>query len=141
MRDVDKEWILEKFASAQPYLNLVHELIDVPKEEYISDFKLNVQAERVFEVLSQVMLDICSHVVACLDLGVPATYSDCLFKLAENGIIPDDDLNALVPLIRMRNLIVHQYGRIDRGIVHDSLIDLVKDFSKYKTAILEWMEK
>ncbi|MBN2151971.1 MAG: DUF86 domain-containing protein [Candidatus Lokiarchaeota archaeon] len=139
--DVDKTWILEKFTSAKPFLAVLAELMAQDERDFSKDIKSRLQAERVFEILCQVILDVCSHVVARSEKAPPSTYSDCVRLLADLGVISEERLSDLIPLIRMRNLIVHQYGIIDPGKVHASLQELSRDIARFREDVLSWLDR
>ncbi len=102
---------------------------------------LQLQAERLFEVLSQIILDVCTHIVAHSNIQAPQSYIECINRLSELGILPQEKISTFSSLIKMRNLIVHQYGDIDHGILFNALKMLLEDFKEYQTIILTWLKE
>ena len=41
----------------------------------------------------------------------------------------------------MRNIVVHQYGKIDYSLLFEGLCTLQKDFLEFQYQILEWVKK
>ncbi|MHA1840102.1 MAG: type VII toxin-antitoxin system HepT family RNase toxin [Candidatus Ranarchaeia archaeon] len=80
-----------------------------------------------------------SSVVAALQLGVPETYSSCIDLVSEKGIISKTLAKDLVKIVKMRNIVVHQYASIDYSILYSSLKRLRKDFLRYKKEVIDWL--
>lgn len=68
--------IKEKFAFARKYLDFLADSIETPEEEFLRRVDLQLQGERLFEILSQVVLDVCTHVIANSELDPPASYAE-----------------------------------------------------------------
>ncbi|MFQ6125926.1 MAG: DUF86 domain-containing protein [Candidatus Heimdallarchaeota archaeon] len=85
--------------------------------------------------------DVCIHIIAHSNIQVPQSYSECMQRLSELDILPHEKASTFSSLIKMRNLIVHQYETIDYDILFTALRGLVKDFNEYQTIILTWLEE
>lgn len=97
-------------------------------------------AERAFEIISQLILDICTHIVATRNLPTPNHYADCLIKLLNEGILDKKYQQKFQDLIKMRNLIVHQYGEINFELLFKALTTLNDDFLIFQKSILTWID-
>ena len=84
--------------------------------------------ERALHVAAEAVFDIGHHVLAGRAAAVPAKYRDVLPALSRAGIIPDELATRLAGLAGLRNVLVHDYARIDHtllwGLVDDRLDDL-----------------
>ena len=139
--NVDALRIKEKFAFAEKFVELAKKITSGEKEEFISSLELQVQGERVFEILSQVILDVCMHIVSKSKIvSPPRSYADCMANLAELGVISQDDLEKYAEMIRMRNLISHNYDSIVRDSLWDGLIEIIPDFEHYREIIFLWLD-
>ncbi len=133
--------IKEKFDYTKKYLVILRKIITNPVDTFIDNLELQLEGERIFEILAQIMLDICTHIVANADIETPKSYSDCMSALNSLTIIPKEETEKYISLIKMRNLIVHQYGVIDYEILYQSLVTLERDFTNFRRHILIWFEK
>ena len=138
---INRVLIEEKLNNSKKYLNSLKKLLDNPDETFLSDLDMQLKGERLFEVLAQIMLDICTHIVANADIETPASYADCLKALEKLGIFSKEISMTFISIVKMRNLIVHQYGIIDYQMLFSSLKKLEKDFLLFQNGILEWLEK
>ena len=136
---VNHNLIREKFAGSKKYLEKLDTIIENPQEVFVQDFDLQLHAERVFQVISQIMLDVCTHIIAQSNETPPATYADCIEKLGTLKVIGTETVSSVSSLVKMRNLIVHQYQRIKYPILFEGLRELKKDFLRFQDEILKWL--
>jgi uncharacterized protein YutE (UPF0331/DUF86 family) len=59
--------------------------------------------------------------------------------LNEEGIVPDDLLAELTNMVGFRNLIVHDYARIDDQLVYSIMQDHVDDFTRFAAAVTTFL--
>ena len=97
-------------------------------------------AERIFEILSQIILDICTHIIAHLKESPPQTYAECMKKLGILGILSTQTAEKATSLAKMRNIVVHQYGKINYILLFEGLRELHKDFPQLQNEVLAWIE-
>jgi len=138
----DIQLIKEKFVLGQRYLNEVAQVLEHPLSEFLNDLGLQLKAERLFEVLSQIILDVCTHIVSReKTTDPPKSYGDCMLLLEGLGVLDKKSGEGarFQNMIKMRNFIVHDYARVDNAIVFESIKQLVADFSLYQKRVLAWL--
>jgi uncharacterized protein YutE (UPF0331/DUF86 family) len=74
--------------------------------------------------------------VVDLNLRMPSTYAEAFEVLGEAGILIAAQREAMVRMSGFRNLIVHEYARIDPAMVVRVLRERLGDFAAFKAAIL-----
>ena len=140
-KDIDRNRINERFAFGDKHLALARKIVQSSKEEFIMNFELQVQGERVFEVLSQILLDVCTHVMAVIKKNnLPSTYSDCMISLGELGVFSIDESRKYAKLTRMRNFISHNYDVIDAEQVFSGLQQIIVDFPSFREKFFLWLD-
>ena len=87
--------------------------------------------ERAFQLAGENLLDICNMIISDEGLGIPIDSKDYISKLYQCGIIPESLSSRLEELTGFRNLLVHQYGRVDDSIAYRSLQDESGDFYEF----------
>ena len=137
---IDFLWIREKLLSSKKYWPKLMEIISKTCDVLENDVDLQLKAERIFEIFSQILLDICTHIIAHSKEPPPQTYSKCMEKLGKLGIIKPKTVEKATSLIKMRNFIVHQYSNIDYNILFEGLRELHKDFPQFQEEILIWID-
>lgn len=74
-------------------------------------------------------------------MRTPTGYTDTFSVLKENSIIEADLGDSMEKMAKFRNIVVHQYEGVDAEIVITILSKRLKDFDRYKDAILEYIKK
>jgi uncharacterized protein YutE (UPF0331/DUF86 family) len=133
---VDNILILRKLADLQEYIGQVREYSNIKVAEYSKDWKTQRIVERTLQMMIEICADIASHIISDSGFRVPQTYADAFKVLYEKEIIPKGLFTKLVKMARFRNIIVHQYDKIDGEIVVGILKKDLNDFVKYKDAII-----
>lgn len=86
----------------------------------------------------EVCVDVATHVIADRGLRVPVTCAEAFEVLGEAGLLDPGMRDAMVRMAKFRNLIVHEYTRVDPGIVVRILREHLDDLARFRTAALEW---
>ena len=61
---INISWLREKFLFSKKYISKLNDIISEPSENLKTDLDLQLKAERIFEILSQIILDTCTHIIA-----------------------------------------------------------------------------
>jgi uncharacterized protein YutE (UPF0331/DUF86 family) len=95
---------------------------------YQNNKMLRRAVERSLQVSVEICLDVGRRIVALEGFRYPEDNQDVFRVLTEEQVIPGNLLETLLDMARFRNLIVHDYARIDDarvyGILHKRLSDL-----------------
>ena len=71
--------------------------------------------------------------------GVANTYAEMFRILVENGIVKKSQLDALEKMATFRNIIVHDYEKIDPTIVVGILQKNLHDFEAFKNSVIAYL--
>ena len=134
---VDKLLIGRKLAEIEVYLSQINEYSNISVKSYREDWKTQRIVERTLQILIEICLDIANHIISDKNMRLPMGYADAFKVLMENDIISKELGNKMEKMAKFRNIIVHQYEGIDPEIVVSILRKNLKDFEKYKKAILK----
>jgi uncharacterized protein YutE (UPF0331/DUF86 family) len=89
-----------------------------------------------FQMAIQGCIDIAAHVVAEEELGIAGSTNELFYLLEENGIIPTALAERMVQAVGFRNLIVHEYGRVNLEIVYRAARENLDDLLEFMKVIL-----
>jgi uncharacterized protein YutE (UPF0331/DUF86 family) len=84
-------------------------------------------------------IDACAMLVTGLRLGLPGEESDLFEKLARRDVISGAMTETLRRMKGMRNLLVHDYGRIDDELVFETVRDRLADFGTFRREVLDFL--
>ena len=110
------------------YISDLEEHAGIKLNEIKENKVLRRYLERTLHLAVEACLDIGNHLIADLELREPQDYKDIMAVLTEAGCLPPDRLENFKKMAQFRNVIVHDYVRIDLeillGILHRNLKDL-----------------
>jgi uncharacterized protein YutE (UPF0331/DUF86 family) len=82
-------------------------------------------------------IDMASHVISDEGLGMPGSTSEVFYILQENGYIPQDVAEKMVAAVGFRNIVVHEYSRLDLEEVYKMARDRTDDLPEFVKALLK----
>lgn len=109
-------------------------------EAYLGNPRIKRAVERSLQVAVKICLDIGRRIIALEGLRYPADNQDIFRVLVEAHIIPDRMLPTLLNMARFRNLLVHEYARIDDAQVYAILQQRLSDFDAFADSVRQYMQ-
>ncbi len=134
---VDKDLILAKAGSVKSHLNRVLEKRNVDLDSFIKD--IDRQESILFNIQTAVQncIDIAAHIISEESFGVPGSTTEMLYILGKNGYLDNDLTQKMVKAVGFRNLIVHEYGKIELEQAYEIAQNDINDLNEYLKAIFK----
>ncbi len=82
-------------------------------------------------------IDIAAHIVSEEGLGIPGSTNEMFYLLEENGYLNNELTEKMVKAVGFRNLIVHEYGKIDLEQVFEVAQEDIGDLNEYLVLIFQ----
>lgn len=121
------------------YIGDLQELQSVSFEEYRENKLIRKAVERTLHTAIEACLDIGHHIVASERFRSPEDSKDVFVVLGEEEIVPRDLVSRLVNMTGFRNLLVHEYARIDNAVVYSILKRRLGDFDEFAQAVVAYL--
>lgn len=137
---VDKTLILRKLADLESYIDQISEFRSLSVGDYQSDWKIQRIVERTLHLMLELCIDVGGHIISDRKLRIPDSYADGFRILHENGIVSDALIEPLVNMAKFRNIIVHQYEKVDPEIVIGILQNNIEDFERFIKEITTYLK-
>lgn len=80
-------------------------------------------------------------IIVLKDLKRPEDNGDIISVLVGNKIISKKLSEKLIGIVNFRNILVHDYEKIDREIVYKKLQKNLDDFSDFKKNIVKYLKR
>ena len=116
------------------YIGDLRELQGVNLEEYQANKLIRKAVERTLHTAIEACLDIGHHIIAQEGLRSPEDNKDVFIVLGEEEIISRELTSRLVDMARFRNLLVHEYIRLDNIVVYGILKKRLSDLDEFSRA-------
>jgi uncharacterized protein YutE (UPF0331/DUF86 family) len=132
---IDKNLMIAKAARVDEHLKRIKMNRSVKLEEFLGD--LDRQESVLFNLLMAVQncMDIAAHVISDDELGVADSTNEMFYVLQENGYLTPELTEKMVAAVGLRNLVVHEYGKIDLTKVYQIALKDIDDLEEYLRAI------
>jgi len=129
----DKELLTKKLALIETYVVELKTLAQPDKID--DDIREERFVEHTLQLAIQATIDVASHVVSDERLGEPRTNQELFDLLARAQWIPNELSRPLRSAAGLRNILVHGYASVDKGIVRDVLANHLDDLLQFAAAI------
>ena len=136
---LDRERILARLDQLDSYLGELRQVLP-------DDFALYQRVarkracERLLQLSVEAALDICHLLVTGLRLGIPAEEVDLLDKLEKAHVLSPRVVGILKEMRGFRNILVHEYTRIDDKIVYQIANTRLSDFDVLKHEVVNFLK-
>ena len=131
----------------QSFLNTIKEKIGklegrrgITLEEYRGNYDLQKIVERELQEAIQAVIDSSIRIIALNNFRHSDDYVGVFDSLLENKVIPSDFVPKIKDLVRFRNILIHQYFRVDPEKVYTHLQndpEILDRFLRYIVSFLE----
>ncbi|MEK6692672.1 MAG: DUF86 domain-containing protein [Nitrospirota bacterium] len=134
---VDRALIGRKIAEMETYLSQIREFSKISVSAYKKGWKTQRIVERTLQIMIELCIDIANHLISDKGMRLPTGYADTFKVLMESQVISKNLFKTMEKMAKFRNVVVHQYEKIDPAIVVSILHRDLDDFRKYKKAIIK----
>lgn len=124
---VKREVVVARLDKLREYLETLRAVQKSDLQRFKKDPFIHGTAERYLHLAIECLLDIGNHIIADRGYRKPETYGEIFQILADEGIIPEKLLGELEGMAAFRNVLVHDYLRLDL----DKVYGVVKERLKY----------
>ena len=132
---VDKDLIIAKASSVKRHLNRIKEKRDTDLKTFLKDLDRQESILFNLQMAIQNCIDIAAHIISEEGVGVPGSMNEMFYLLEDNGYIYVDITEKMVKAVGFRNLIVHEYGKVELKQVFEVAKKEIEDLEKYLLSI------
>jgi uncharacterized protein YutE (UPF0331/DUF86 family) len=104
---------------------------DLDRQDVVS-FNLHLAVENC--------IDIAAHIISENGWGVPGSASEMFYLLEERGILDPESTERMIKAVGLRNLIVHEYGKIDLSLLFATVRNNLNDLNSYLSDIFRKLD-
>lgn len=137
---IDRERVLARLDALDGYLRELRQILPPTLEGY-QRIETRRASERLLQIAIECVIDVCCLLVTGLRLGLPGEEDDVFEKLAQAGLITDMLRDRLRRMKGLRNILVHEYGRVDDRLVYEAMTSGLGDFTSLKETVLQVLRK
>jgi len=137
---VDREIVATRLSRLRDAVRHLTEIAALDRETYLKGPYWTILAERYVHVAIEAMLATANHIIAAEGFRKPLQLRDCFAILGEEQVIPSGFARDILPMVGLRNRLVHGYTAIDHDHIHAFLTARLGDFATYARHIVAYIE-
>jgi uncharacterized protein YutE (UPF0331/DUF86 family) len=132
---LDAALVRRKLALIARNLQDLEPIAGLTLEAYRSERFRQKGTERLLQELIEAASDVNLHVLRVLGRPAPADYYSSFIDMGGVGFITEALAARIAPAAGLRNRLVHEYDRLDDGMVQDGVRRALGDFREYVAAV------
>lgn len=134
---VDRDLVLAKASSVKRHLKRVIEKRDIDLHTFMKDIDCQESILFNFQMAIQNCIDMAAHIISEEGFGVPGSTNEMFYLLEENGYLDTDLTEKMVKAVGFRNLIVHEYGKVELKQIFEVAQNNIEDLNEYLKSIFK----
>lgn len=112
-------------------LNKIERFQGLSLEEFLrNDIAQDVVEYNLFIAINMI-IDLATHIVVDNNLGNPETLGEAFNVLNREKYLSDDETKIYRNMVGLRNILSHEYLKIDKKIIYDVLQNNLIDIKKF----------
>ena len=123
------------------YLDKISKETAKNKSLFLSDFHFFGTTERYLQLSIQTIMDLVQMLIIEEGLERPEENQEAISLLYANKIISKKLAANLDGIVGFRNILVHEYGKIDKEKVYHYLQEKIVDIKNFRKEILKFLKK
>jgi uncharacterized protein YutE (UPF0331/DUF86 family) len=132
---VDKDVFWRKADNLEKHLSLIRERNKIGFDEFLANDVLQDALLFQLQLAIQTCIDLAAHIVSDEGLGAPAGSSELFYLLNDAGIIDLPMTEQMVRAVGFRNLIAHEYGKIEMTIAYRAVTENFLSLGRFLHAV------
>jgi uncharacterized protein YutE (UPF0331/DUF86 family) len=127
---VKRDVVAARLEKLRGYIQTLKSVQKTDLEKFKKDPFIHGAAERYLHLSIECLLDIGNHVIADHGYRKPEAYSEILKILAEEDVISEKLFRELEGMASFRNVLVHDYLKLDLDMVYQVIKEKLKYFDE-----------
>ena len=137
--EIDRELVERKLADVKGALEELREIAEKGLEAFLSERYLRYAAKYLLITAIEGAFSVCNH-IAVRKGRIPKSYSECFRELANLGVIDRELGERLSRMAKFRNLLVHQYWRVDDERVFRIIEEDISDLDEFIAEVMRYLK-
>jgi uncharacterized protein YutE (UPF0331/DUF86 family) len=134
---VDKDLVLAKAGSVKRHIDRIKAKSVADMAIFLRDLDRQESVAFNMHLAIQNCMDIAAHIISEEGMGLPSSAGEMFFLLHENGYLSAELAERMVKAVGFRNLLVHEYEKIDLQRLHQAAEKNIDDLMLFLSSIFK----
>lgn len=130
-----------KLSLTGKYLSILDNFKEYSRDTVETDLVIRGAVERYLYLVAQSAIDLAEAVISYKKLRKPTTMSESFYILGEEKFIDSELVQEMAKLVGFRNIMAHDYDRVNYDIVYDILQFRLKDIEAFLESVRKIIEE
>jgi uncharacterized protein YutE (UPF0331/DUF86 family) len=131
--------INERLAALREYVVFLQKQQHVTSDILHNDPTIRGAIERYLHLACEAVLDIANQLIAEYRYRAPNEYKEAIMILGEEGILEKDFAKQFAPIAGFRNILVHDYLKINEDEIVDKIQNHLQDFDTFAKSVATFL--
>lgn len=133
--------IIAKMQALDEYQGYLVELQKIEKRTFLRDFHIFGLVEHYLHLSIEAVLDVAKLIIIAYRFPRPEEPQDALRILHDQKILSEKLYNELAGVAGFRNVLIHEYEKVNRNIVFSYFHDNLGQFKDFKRQVLRFLAR
>jgi uncharacterized protein YutE (UPF0331/DUF86 family) len=133
----DRDIVMAKSAAVKKHIRRIAEKRNIDLSAFLEDIDCQESVLFNLQMAIQNCIDLAAHIVSEDGLGLPGSTNELFYFLEENGYLSRELTEKMVKAVGFRNLIVHEYAKIDLKQVYEIAGKDIRDLNAFLKALFQ----
>ncbi|MFQ5611926.1 MAG: DUF86 domain-containing protein [Anaerolineae bacterium] len=138
---VDRDTVEARLAAIREYVVELEHFRQLTFEEFSSGSEYYWAVEHGLQLAAQAAMDVAVHILAADFNHRFENYKEAFEKLGEENVLPRDFAMRFALLAGFRNILVHDYLKVDLKLVYGFLQNNLDDLRAFTAYIVEYLRQ
>ena len=134
---LDKDLLLSKASSVRRHLKRAEEKSKPDLKTFLADLDHQEIVMFNIQMAIQNCVDIAAHIISEEGFGIPDSTAEMFTLLEENHFLDNELTRKMVKAAGLRNLIVHEYAKIEAEQIYKIVQNDITDLNTYLKKIFQ----
>ena len=127
--------INERLVTLREYVAFLQKQKHITADTLQSDITIRGAIERYLHLACEAVLDVSNQLIAEYRYRTPHEYKEAIIILGEEGILEKDFAQKFAPIAGFRNILVHDYLKINENEIVDKIQNHLQDFDTFAKSV------
>ncbi len=137
---VNEDLLMTRLNKLTGYISFLDGIKKYTEIEYIKDPFIYGSSERFLHLAIECAIDIGNHIISDMRYRKPETNRDIFEILYENEVISLELKENLSNMASFRNILVHDYIKLDRSLVYNIIVENLDDLRSFMKEIIAYFK-